>query len=113
MDKPSDKQLNRISPTEAPAEALERISPRRTLALVQGDIVVAREPLPKLTPGSGPREQQWRYRVCVQGQPRTSQYFTSFAPAAGYAEELAQTRNARIMFLEDQVPSMLADYRRV
>jgi hypothetical protein len=57
-------------------------------------------------------EPQWRYRVCVEGERNSSQFFTSFATAAGRAEELSAQRSARLMFIEDDVVSLLADHRR-
>ena len=78
---------------------------------VTGDVVVAREPIPKVNTNPISREPQWRYRVVVQGEP-PGQTYTTFLHAAMRAEELAIERRARIVVVEDDVPSLLADYRR-
>ena len=56
-------------------------------------------------------EPQWRFRVCVQGVQNSSQFFTSFTHAASRAEELATAKRTRLVFVEDEIPSLLADYR--
>ena len=101
----------RIPPSRAPAEVVERIVPRRQLALEEGDVVIVREALPRLTRGL--QRPEWRYRVVVypalsHGAPT----FTSFAAAAGHGESQATERGARLMFVEDHIPSLLANYRR-
>jgi len=101
----------RKPPAEVPAEAVERIVPRRQLHIEIGDVVFSRELLPRVNPRPASKDPQWRYRVCVEGQPGSSQFFTGFAAAAAYAEELASRIRARLMFVEDDIPSLLADYR--
>jgi hypothetical protein len=91
---------------------VERLLPRWQLRLLPGDVVVAREPLPRVNPRPISDEPQWRYRVAVQGEPPPGQTFTTFLHAASRAEELAVARQTRLMFLEDDVASLLADYRR-
>ena len=98
-------------PAEAPADAIERVSPRRQ-TIVSGDVVVSREPLPLVNPTPIFKETQWRYRVCIEGQPGSSQFFDGFAAASARAEDLATRYPARIMFVEEGVVSLLADYRR-
>ena len=100
----------RQSPAEATADAIERVSPR--LKMKRGDIVIKREPWPRINPRPISTEVQWRYRVCVEGEPGSSEYFTGFAPAAARAEELATERSARLLFIEEDVASLLADYRQ-
>ena len=91
---------------------MERLLHRRQLQLLPGDVVVAREPLPRVNPRPISDEPQWQYRVAVQGEPPPGQTFTTFLHAVTCAEDLAATRRARIMFFEDDVASLLADYRR-
>ena len=86
------------------------MSPR--LKLERGDIALMREPLPRVNPRPLSTEPQWRYRVCIEGERGSSQFFTSFAPAAARAEEMAAQRSARLLFVEDGVVSLLANYRR-
>lgn len=100
----------RQSPSDAPADAIERVSPRLTLE--RGDVALIREALPRVNPTPISTETQWRYRVCVEGEHGSSQFFNSFAAAAARAEEIATERSARLLFVEDGVVSLLADYRR-
>ena len=85
---------------------------RRQLRLLPGDVVVKREPLPRVNPRPMSAEPQWRYRVSLHDESGTSQYFDGFVHAATRAEQLASDLRRRIMFVEDDVASMLADYRR-
>ena len=57
------------------------------------------------------REPQWRFRVCIQGAAGSSQFFMSFTHAASRAEELATTKRTRLLLVEDDIPTLLADYR--
>ena len=102
---------HRLAPEDAPAEAVERIAGRRALTIARGDVVLSREPLPKVNPRPLTDEPQWRFRVCVQGVPNSSQFFTSFTHAASRAEELATTKRTRLVLVEDDIPTLLADYR--
>ena len=103
---------HRLAPQDAPAEAVERIAGRRALTIARGDVVVSREPLPKVNPHPLTDEPQWRFRVCIQGvQNSSSQFFTSFTHAASRAEELATTKRTRLLLVEDDIPTLLADYR--
>ena len=101
----------RQSPSDAPADAIERVSPRLTLE--RGDVGLIREALPRVNPTPISTETQWRYRVYVEGEYGSSQFFNSFAAAAARAEEIATERSARLLFVEDGVMSLLADYRRL
>ena len=94
-----------------PAEAVERIAGRKALRIAPGDVVLSREPLPKVNPRPLTQQPQWRFRVCIQGVLRSSQFFTSFTHAASRAEELATAKATRFVFVEDDIPSLLADYR--
>jgi len=106
----TSKAPKRQAPADAPSDAIERVSPR--LKLERGDIALIRESLPRVNPQPLSKEPQWRYRVCVEGERGSSQFFTSFAVAAAHAEEMATERSARLLFVEDGVVSLLADYRR-
>jgi hypothetical protein len=65
-----------------------------------------------MNPSAIAKAPQWRYRVSVEGQTDSSQLFDGFAAAAAAnAEELAARRHTRIMFVEDGVVALLADYR--
>jgi hypothetical protein len=108
---PRKSPPHRLAPRDAPAEAVERIAGRRAVTIARGDVVVSREPLPKVNTSPMTRETQWRFRVCIQGIQSSSQFFTSFTHAASRGEELATIRRARLLFVEDEIPSLLADYR--
>lgn len=88
---------------------MERLVPRRQIQPEVGDVVITRERLPKVNPYLS--EVPWRYRVAVYPEPR-GHTFTGFAPAASEAEELASTRRARVLYIEMQSATLLADYRR-
>jgi hypothetical protein len=109
--RPGRRAPRAVPPADAPAEAIERVAPRRQ-AIVAGDVVVAREPLPKINPKPLSPDPQSRYRVYTEAEMSLPQHFTSFAAAAARAEELAGRRRSRIMFIEDGVVSLLADHRR-
>ena len=102
---------HRLAPGEAPAEVVERIAGRRALLIARGDVVVSREPLPKVNPRPLSAEPQWRFRVCIQGLAKSSRFFTSFTHAASHADELATAKRTRLVFVEDEIPLLLADYR--
>jgi hypothetical protein len=91
---------------------VERLLHRRQLRLLLGDVVVSRELLPRINPRPISDEPQWRYRVYVHDNPLDGKTFTTFLHAVTRAEELAIDRRTRIMFVEDDVPSSLGDYRR-
>jgi hypothetical protein len=90
---------------------VERIAGRRALTIARGDVVLSREPLPKVNTNPMTREPQWRFRVCIQGAAGSSQFFMSFTHAASRAEELATTKRTRLVLVEDDIPTLLADYR--
>jgi hypothetical protein len=102
---------HRLAPEDAPADAVERIAGRKQLIIDHGDVIVARERLPKVNTNPITREQQWRFRVCIHGADGRSHFFTSFAHAASLGEELATAKRTRLVFVEDGIPSLLADYR--
>ena len=102
---------DRLPPKDAPAEAIERIAGRKQLIIDRGDVVISREPLPKVNTNPMTRERQWQFRVCIQGVPHSSQFFTSFTHAALRGDELATAQRARLLLVEDEIPLMLADYR--
>jgi hypothetical protein len=104
---PSD----RLAPTDVPAEAVERIAGRRGLTILRGDVVLSHERLPRVNPASRIDEPQWRFRVCIDGTRDSSELFTSFPRAASRADEIAAARRTRLIFVEDDLPSLLADYR--
>jgi hypothetical protein len=99
----------RIPPRDDPAETVERLVSRRQLHVERGDIVITREPVPRLKPATAP---MWQFRVSVYpalaGEGRV---YTSFQHAASEGELLATQQRARLLFVEDDAPTLLNDYR--
>ena len=103
--------LSRIAPADALPDVVERVVSRRQLQPEDGDVVITRERVPLLNPRSQ-FPQPWRYRVVVRGELGERPTFTSFPHAALEAEQIASERAARVIIIEDDVPTVLADYRR-
>ena len=103
--------LSRIAPADALSDVVERVVSRRQFQPVDGDVVIRRERVPRLNPRAQ-FPQPWRYRVVVRGEMGERPTFTSFPHAASEAEQIASQRAARVIIIEDEVPIVLADYRR-
>jgi hypothetical protein len=67
---------------------------------------------PEWTRGPISDEPQWRYRVYIDNNRLDGQTFTTFLHAVTRAEDVAASLRPRNMFLEEDVPALLADYRR-
>lgn len=100
----------RIAPDDALPDVLERVVLRRQVQVELGDVVVTRERVPRLNPHAT-IALPWRYRVAVYPEPAGHTY-TSFQHAASAAEDLATGRHARVIYLETDQPTLLADYRK-
>ena len=112
MSNPTDPRsgLIRIPPAEAASEAIERLVSKRQLQVERGDVVVLREPVPRLKQSSSPL---WRYRLFVHpAADSDGRVFNSFQHAASEAEQLAAQRRARLLYVENGVPSLVNDHRR-
>ena len=106
----TDPGPTRIPPTADPAEAIERLVSRKQLRLEAGDIVVVREPMPRLQLSAA--GTLWWFRVSTYLAPEANGcVFTSFHHAASHGEQLAAQRHARLLLVEDGVPTLLNDYR--
>jgi hypothetical protein len=82
------------------------------LQLVAGDVMIARERLPRVNTNPISDEPQWRYRVTVHGERLPSRWvFASFVHAAAAAEQLAAELETRVMFIEGEIPALLTNYR--
>lgn len=105
-DAPS--RVNPRSPLSDPAEAVERIVPRRRLKVEDGDIVIVR------TSGgfrSGGRDV---FQLDVRGQIASrSERFAGFDRAAAAGEQLATTKRVRLFYLDSETspPHLLNDFR--
>ena len=88
-----------IPPAEATSEAVERILPKRQLQIEAGDVVITREPVPRVNPLSTLTSRPWRYRLAIYPEaPEGYRIFTAFQHAALAAEQIAQ-RNMRASFM--------------
>lgn len=96
----------RVSPTQAPAEALERVRGRRALVPELGDILIVRE-----SAGSPGSIGSWRYCLRVEPGEEPIRYFSRYAAAAMEGEQLAVTRKVRLFYNEDASCVLLMDYR--
>ena len=108
--KPPDPP-NRIPPADALPDVVERLVSRRQVQLEDGDVVITRERVP-LVNSSPLYPVPWRYRVTVRGTDMDPHTYNSFQHAASEAEQLASQRKARIVYVEDNTPNVLGDYRR-
>jgi hypothetical protein len=101
--------MERIAPTDTLPDVLERVVLRRQVKIEDGDVVITRERVPSLNPYATVATP-WRYRVKVypglQGDA-----FNGFQNAASAAEQVATQRRVRIVYVEDDTPMIVADYR--
>jgi hypothetical protein len=102
----------RIPPAKATSEAVERILPKRQVQVETGDVVMTREPVPRVNPSPTVTSRAWRYRVALFPEsPENYRIFTSFQHAASAAEQIAAANNSRVLYVEDGVVSLLTDHR--
>lgn len=97
-----------LRPQNDPAEAVQRIVPRRQLLLEDGDILIMRE-------NGGMREgSRVIYQLRIRGTGALpDQRFASFEHAAARGEELATQRKVRLFYFESkqEPPHLLKDAR--
>ena len=95
-------------PLDDPAEAVERIVPRRQLLLEDGDVLIMRE-------AGGLREgSRVVYQLRIRGSgPIADLRFASFEHAAARGEELATRAKVRLLYFESrqEPPFLLKDVR--
>jgi hypothetical protein len=95
-------------PLDDPAEAVERIVPRRQLLLEDGDVLITRE-------AGGLREgSRVVYQLRIRGSGAIAdQRFASFEHAAAQGEELATRPRVRLFYFESEQepPFLLKDVR--
>lgn len=94
-------------PLTDPAEAVERIVPRRQLLVEDGDILIMRE-------AGGLREgSRVIYELRIRGKGPTEHRFASFELAAATGEELATRTKVRLFYFEskEEPPHLLLDAR--
>jgi hypothetical protein len=91
-------------------DIVERLVSRRQFFPEDGDVLITRERVPSVNPHAQ-FSAPWRYRVTVRGHDRDQHTFNSFQHAASEAEQIASKGKARIVYIEDDTPSVLGDYR--
>ena len=96
-----------VPPHEDPAEAVERIVPRRQLLVQDGDVLIVREA------GGVADGSRLVYQLTIQGGERLADRFASFEHAAARGEDLATSRKVRLFYLEhkNEPPFLLKDAR--
>jgi len=112
-----ERSLVRVTPTDDPPEAVERVLSRRQLIVEEGDILVVREVAgiwhagPGLTsPTTMSRSQ---YRVLVRGQQNdgSDRVFAKYDRAVIDGEVLAADRRVRLFYSDGNAFTLLKDYR--
>ena len=107
----------KVTPSDDPAEAVERLLSRRQLIVEEGDILVVREVAgiwhagPGLTsPTTMSRSQ---YRVLVRGQKNdgSERVFAKYDRAVVDGEVLAADRRVRLFYSDGNAFTLLKDYR--
>ena len=101
---------NRIAPSDALPDVVERLVPRRQFQPEDGDVLITRERIPRVNPFAQ-FPLPWRYRLAVRGGMEEQRTFNSFQHAAFEAEQIASKRNSRVVYIEDDTPTVLGDYR--
>ena len=98
-----------VCTTDDPAEAVERIVPRRNLLVENGDIFISRAASTLRT--SHEREV---YLLSRQGMGPVSGRFTSFENAVAAGDDLATRHEVRLYFVDapGEPPQLLKDCRR-
>jgi hypothetical protein len=97
-----------IPPNADPAEAVERIVPRRHLLFEDGDVLIVRT-----SATLRPAELQSVYELRIRGLGGIGERFASFEHAVARGDQLATARRVRLMYVEapDDPPHLLKDYR--
>jgi hypothetical protein len=72
--------------------------------------VIRRERVPSLNP-TATTSPPWRYRLRIEADSPESQTFNSFQHAASAGEQLAAERRSRLLYVEDDWLTLLADYQ--
>ena len=108
--KKEDSGPQLIPPSQAQSDAVERVAPKK-LQLERGDVVIVREALPAINPKPIAPPSS-RYRVAFAPELRDGSLYNSFQHAASAGMQLATTpRRARLIYLEEGIPSLIADHR--
>lgn len=105
-----DGQPGAIPPLQDPAEAVERIVPRRQLLFEDGDVIIVH------VQGAVhymPRQQVYTLRI--RGSGPTGGRYVTFEHATAAGDELAARRRVRLFYVEsegeNEIPHLLKDYR--
>ena len=90
---------------------MERIAGRRGLTITPGDVVVSRELLPKVNQRPLIDERNGGFVSASKASRTAVSSLRVFTYAASRGEELASAKRIRLLFVEDDIPTLLADYR--
>lgn len=107
--KRSDSGPLRVPPSDATQDTLERLVSRRSAQPQRGDVLLIRETVPslKVTPTN-----RWRYRLATHPAASSEgRLFDNFSHAANEGESVASHRKTRLVYVEDDVCTLLNDYR--
>jgi hypothetical protein len=104
---PKVSRRGAIPPLKDPAEAVERIVPRRLLKVEDGDVLIVRT-------AAGFRVGQrdvYELRDRSGGVP--TERFASFERAAAAGEQIATSRRSRLFYADSEYesPHLLSDFR--
>ena len=99
-----------VRPQDDPTETIERLVPKRQIHISHDDVLVVREVTPRLNPDALV-PPPFRYRVRHNGEDAIGLVFTSFQHAASEADSVASRLDTRVIYVEDDIPYVLADYR--
>jgi hypothetical protein len=106
----------RVTPTDDPAEAVERVLSRRQLIVEDGDVVIAREAAGFGRGTFGTESLSSRssstYRLIVRGERDDSRrMFATYEHAIVDAEAHAAEHSVRLFYDENGALTLLKDYR--
>jgi hypothetical protein len=108
--RPQPARPQPVRPQDDPNETLQRVIPKRQIQVQDGDVVVRRERLPRLNPYAI-APPPYRYLVMVYPGVTPIHTYSGFQHAATEAEQMAARGRARVIYIEDDVPTVLADHR--
>lgn len=98
-----------VPPLADPAEAVERIVPRRQLLFEDGDVIIAHAP-----GGLLPRARLI-YQLQIRGKGPMTDRFVSFEHAAAVGDAIASRHRVRLFYVDSdkdqEIPHLLKDYR--
>jgi hypothetical protein len=110
------RPIVRREPADDPAEAVERLIPRRQLIVEAGDVMIVREPAgvfrQRADLSTQPTASNSQYRVSVHGRrDDRGRVFVMYDRAVMDGEAIAAARRVRLFYVENAGLTLLKDYR--